>query len=152
MQVHGAADVRFDFHSRKVRDEVVSVLKQAAIDSKKSSRPSSVALEIRTSDLSLSDSRPSFSTSGSSTSSSPITLPPFRSHFEAAAEHTHVFGQKLDEDIDIPAGMAKVPISIIGASGRTVRNQHFVCLTIGSRGDVQPYIALGIELLKNGNR
>ncbi|TFK27999.1 sterol 3-beta-glucosyltransferase [Coprinopsis marcescibilis] len=29
---------------------------------------------------------------------------------------------------------------------------HFVCLTIGSRGDVQPYIALGVRLLKEGHR
>lgn len=29
---------------------------------------------------------------------------------------------------------------------------HFVCLTIGSRGDVQPYIALGLGLLKEGHR
>jgi len=29
---------------------------------------------------------------------------------------------------------------------------HFVCLTIGSRGDVQPYIALGLGLQKEGHR
>ncbi|KAF9468587.1 glycosyltransferase family 1 protein [Collybia nuda] len=29
---------------------------------------------------------------------------------------------------------------------------HFVCLTIGSRGDVQPYIALGLGLMKEGHR
>ena len=29
---------------------------------------------------------------------------------------------------------------------------HFVCLTIGSRGDVQPYIALGLRLLREGHR
>lgn len=28
---------------------------------------------------------------------------------------------------------------------------HFVCLTIGSRGDVQPYIALGLGLKKEGH-
>lgn len=28
---------------------------------------------------------------------------------------------------------------------------HFVCLTIGSRGDVQPYIALGLGLMKEGH-
>ncbi|KAI0087753.1 hypothetical protein BDY19DRAFT_994648 [Irpex rosettiformis] len=30
--------------------------------------------------------------------------------------------------------------------------RHFVCLTIGSRGDVQPYIALGKRLKKDGHR
>ncbi|KAJ7095901.1 glycosyltransferase family 1 protein [Mycena belliarum] len=29
--------------------------------------------------------------------------------------------------------------------------KHFVCLTIGSRGDVQPYIALGLGLMKEGH-
>ena len=29
--------------------------------------------------------------------------------------------------------------------------RHFVCLTIGSRGDVQPYIALAQELKRMGN-
>lgn len=29
--------------------------------------------------------------------------------------------------------------------------KHFVCLTIGSRGDVQPYIALGLGLQKEGH-
>ena len=31
-------------------------------------------------------------------------------------------------------------------------SKHFVCLTIGSRGDVQPYIALGKGLQKEGHR
>lgn len=30
--------------------------------------------------------------------------------------------------------------------------RHFVCLTIGSRGDVQPYIALGLGLKEEGHR
>ncbi|KAK0221931.1 glycosyltransferase family 1 protein [Armillaria fumosa] len=29
---------------------------------------------------------------------------------------------------------------------------HFMCLTIGSRGDVQPYISLGLGLMKEGHR
>jgi sterol 3beta-glucosyltransferase len=31
-------------------------------------------------------------------------------------------------------------------------SKHFVCLTIGSRGDVQPYIALGRGLQKEGHK
>jgi sterol 3beta-glucosyltransferase len=30
--------------------------------------------------------------------------------------------------------------------------RHFVCLTIGSRGDVQPYIALGLRLMQDGHK
>ncbi|KAJ7250909.1 hypothetical protein B0H12DRAFT_1018998 [Mycena haematopus] len=32
------------------------------------------------------------------------------------------------------------------------KSMQFVCLTIGSRGDVQPYIALGLGLMKEGHR
>ncbi|KAI0004465.1 hypothetical protein BJV74DRAFT_807446 [Russula compacta] len=34
----------------------------------------------------------------------------------------------------------------------SVPSRHFVCLTIGSRGDVQPYIALGRRLQKEGHK
>ncbi|KAG6827933.1 hypothetical protein H0H92_009911 [Tricholoma furcatifolium] len=34
----------------------------------------------------------------------------------------------------------------------TMPSRHFVCLTIGSRGDVQPYIALGLGLMKEGHK
>jgi sterol 3beta-glucosyltransferase len=34
----------------------------------------------------------------------------------------------------------------------SMQPMHFVCLTIGSRGDVQPYIALGLGLKKEGHR
>ena len=30
--------------------------------------------------------------------------------------------------------------------------RRFTCLTIGSRGDVQPYIALGLRLMKDGHK
>lgn len=32
-----------------------------------------------------------------------------------------------------------------------VSPKKIVCLTIGSRGDVQPYISLGLELMKDGH-
>lgn len=38
-----------------------------------------------------------------------------------------------------------------GAAAFTSKPQHYVCLTIGSRGDVQPYIALGLGLKRDGN-
>lgn len=37
------------------------------------------------------------------------------------------------------------------ASRLRITPQHFVCLTIGSRGDIQPYIALCLELMKDGH-
>lgn len=35
---------------------------------------------------------------------------------------------------------------------RRIRPRHFVCLTIGSRGDVQPYISLALGLMAEGHR
>lgn len=37
-----------------------------------------------------------------------------------------------------------------GSSRLTPR--RFTCLTIGSRGDIQPYIALGLRLMKDGHK
>lgn len=36
--------------------------------------------------------------------------------------------------------------------GKTIKPRHFMCLTIGSRGDVQPYIALALGLMKDNHR
>lgn len=55
---------------------------------------------------------------------------------------------------NIPIEMlAQMPRAINIPRGTTshIPKQHFACLTIGSRGDVQPYIALGLGLLKEGH-
>ena len=36
--------------------------------------------------------------------------------------------------------------------GKVIKPRHFMCLTIGSRGDVQPYIALALGLMKDNHR
>lgn len=69
-------------------------------------------------------------------------------------EQAVVFGTNLEEEVQVPAGL---PImnrpKVLGmAARRRITGLHFVCLTIGSRGDVQPYISLGRELLKDGNK
>ncbi|KAJ3553296.1 hypothetical protein NM688_g3691 [Phlebia brevispora] len=43
------------------------------------------------------------------------------------------------------------PVNIPGDCILRIPAKHFVCLTIGSRGDVQPYIALGLGLKKEGH-
>lgn len=50
--------------------------------------------------------------------------------------------------------MANIPRIINLPDGLRFHSEprHFVCLTIGSRGDVQPYIALGKGLLAEGHR
>ena len=34
----------------------------------------------------------------------------------------------------------------------TLTPRRFTCLTIGSRGDIQPYIALGLRLIQDGHK
>ncbi|KAG9093377.1 hypothetical protein FRC06_011542 [Ceratobasidium sp. 370] len=44
------------------------------------------------------------------------------------------------------------PINLPASTLIHIPSKHFVCLTIGSRGDVQPYIALALGLMKEGHR
>ncbi|KAG0329204.1 Sterol 3-beta-glucosyltransferase [Dissophora globulifera] len=44
------------------------------------------------------------------------------------------------------------PLSWASHPGKTSRPMHITCLTIGSRGDVQPYIALCKRLMKDGHK
>ena len=59
----------------------------------------------------------------------------------AAADLPPLVQRRLPKVINIPREMLV-----------TKKSLHFVCLTIGSRGDVQPYIALGLGLMNLGHR
>ena len=149
-QVHGASDVRLDFHSAKTRDEVISHLQS-------SSHAARAALALRdpssASLANLSLHRSSSDGSRSSTPTSPVSpysMPPLRSTFQG--ERTHVLGENVIEDVRVDPSFKKPAFHVLGVGPMKVAAQHYVLLTIGSRGDVQPYIALGIELLKDGNR
>ncbi|KAM0787800.1 hypothetical protein ACM66B_003854 [Microbotryomycetes sp. NB124-2] len=107
------------------------------------------ALSVRTDEKSLTSS----GTTGST--GSPYIMSPLKPSFGVARDKAVVLGQNTTEDVAVTGISKPVPFpTLIGASGnrRRVTGLHFVCLTIGSRGDVQPYIALGIELKKDGNR
>lgn len=93
------------------------------------------------------------SVSSAPSGASPYVINPVRGVFEAANDKTMVLGHDMTEDVYIEPGAKQSPIPrILGAVGRRkVTGVHFVCLTIGSRGDVQPYVALGRELIKDGN-
>jgi sterol 3beta-glucosyltransferase len=57
------------------------------------------------------------------------------------ARNANIIRAIFPKTINVPSGVL-VPMP----------SKHFVCLTIGSRGDVQPYIALGKGLQKEGHR
>lgn len=54
---------------------------------------------------------------------------------------SHELKSLLPKAINVPEGVLL-----------SMPSKHFVCLTIGSRGDVQPYIALGRGLQKEGHK
>jgi sterol 3beta-glucosyltransferase len=71
------------------------------------------------------------------------------------AQKLEVFQTDADQDIPSPEDVA--PIMFRSTSSSFVdfkpkKALHFTCLTIGSRGDVQPYIALCQGLIKEGHR
>lgn len=66
---------------------------------------------------------------------------------------TVVLGRNIIEDMRYPdLALHKMPPIINAVGDLNIPSQLFVCLTIGSRGDVQPYIALCLELQKRGHR
>lgn len=71
---------------------------------------------------------------------------------------TVVLGQSIEESVPSPTGpifyspSSAPPLLNVKVLRRPVAPSHFICLTIGSRGDVQPYIALALELMKDGHR
>ncbi|KAK4046210.1 hypothetical protein OIV83_006242 [Microbotryomycetes sp. JL201] len=182
IQVHGAPDCRLDFTSKKLRDEVITRLKTAvleakvvdlAINSHSEGSQSAPGLESRSSfngsttesvassdhhgqpELSIKTDERSLTSGTTASSSSPYVMSPLKPTFGVAREKAVLLGQNTDEDVAVTGISRPVHFpTLIGASGnrRRVTGLHFVCLTIGSRGDVQPYIALGIELKKDGNR
>jgi sterol 3beta-glucosyltransferase len=62
----------------------------------------------------------------------------------------------LKDKIDMPPMMLDHTLSELEAPEyfcrKPLESKHFTLLTIGSRGDVQPYIALGKALIKEGHR
>lgn len=180
IQVRGAPDVRFDFHSKKLRDLTVSTLSSIILTKQQSqaqlhsldssyrssedskftsaSSPPLSSLNTNLSHLSLDPSNPNSPlTPPSSTlftsSGSPYTMNPVRSPFEASVHRQTILGQDLEEHVNITPGAKKfsMPPLLGSIGGRKLTGLKFVCLTIGSRGDVQPYVALGRELIKDGN-
>lgn len=79
-----------------------------------------------------------------STSHTALLAPPGRKYtsLRKGIDPSNVL--RFPRAVNLPAGL---DIQALPAPSR-----HFVCLTIGSRGDVQPYIALGKRLKSVGHR
>ncbi|TCD70176.1 hypothetical protein EIP91_004646 [Steccherinum ochraceum] len=97
---------------------------------------------------------PPVSKQTSSTTSLP-TSPTKASRVLAPLSRVVTLTSKKNMNLDLtPAMTLKLPkaVNIPAGTILPMAKSHFVCLTIGSRGDVQPYIALGVGLLKRGHQ
>ena len=133
LEITGHTDMKFEFKSEELRDEAIRRIK----------------LALKTDDLSLSSSEASSATLASFPSESeprsPIEVisPISRTITAVASKRLPAALQimRLPKAINLPRDLLHKTDSL-----------HFVCLTIGSRGDVQPYIALGLGLQREGHR
>ncbi|KAI5475042.1 hypothetical protein MNV49_002067 [Pseudohyphozyma bogoriensis] len=158
IQVHGSPDVRLDFHSKKLRDEVITKIKDAVLAFKTQALhidPSPATSPLPTRPTQTTSPLASGTTTPSAVPSSPgYTLNPYTSNFAADPSHYKVLGVDLEENPKIPIGLQPTDTpKVLGTIGyKRLSGLHVFCLTIGSRGDVQPYISLALELMKDGNR
>lgn len=140
IELEGRPDIRFEFKLAEVRDEAIKRINAAVQTSKESldsppTSPASPNFSSNNHNDSLSHLIPSRSITG-------ILAPLSRS---IAA----VIAIGLPESLQLRMPKAiNLPREVL----RARPSMHFVCLTIGSRGDVQPYIALGLGLMKEGHR
>ncbi|KIK07950.1 glycosyltransferase family 1 protein [Laccaria amethystina LaAM-08-1] len=149
--IEGQAEMRFVFRTAAIRDAALEHIKQSisfcqsgTIASPISSRAGSPEPEkasVTPTSHSPTRRRPPKSPERSATG---IFAPLSRSlsaAVSAAAELPVNFQRRIPKVVNLPRDILITRASL-----------HFVCLTIGSRGDVQPYIALGLGLRKEGHR
>ncbi|ESK94997.1 glycosyltransferase family 1 protein [Moniliophthora roreri MCA 2997] len=162
LEVEGYPDLKFQFRSREVRDEAVLRVNNAASAKSPLSSPPWDRKQFST--VNNSTSVPGTPTSPSTTpslsgASSGSTAPTSVSNRSSNAVHllspssrTHAVVHAASVNLQ-SVSILHFPkaINLDPHLLPMQRTLHFVCLTIGSRGDVQPYIALGLGLKKEGH-
>lgn len=155
LEVKGHKDIMFTFKSLELRDDAMKRINAASrearekVSSKRTSlspAPDSVATLVASSTMAAT----------APLASSPVPATPTSSTAPSATEQLASISRILERSATrvIPTELlAHVPrpINIPADQQYHVQPQHFVCLTIGSRGDVQPYIALCLGLKKEGH-
>lgn len=146
--VEGQAEMRFVFRTAAIRDAALERIKQSIsfcqsgiVASPISSSPEPGKASVKPTSHSPTRWRHAKSPERSATG---IFAPLSRSlsaAVSAAAELPVNFQRRIPKVVNLPREILITRASL-----------HFVCLTIGSRGDVQPYIALGLGLRKEGHR
>ncbi|KAF5389258.1 hypothetical protein D9757_003518 [Collybiopsis confluens] len=144
IQIEGYSDLKFQFKTPELRDEGIRRINcaRAALEYSMIVTPSAFSTSLPTASDSWSPSSPS--SFPSATNAIDMISPPERI---AAAVASAVRAYPISTILSFP--------KVINLESNFLPNQpslHFVCLTIGSRGDVQPYIALGLGLKKENHK
>ncbi|ODV85021.1 glycosyltransferase family 1 protein [[Candida] arabinofermentans NRRL YB-2248] len=128
--IHGHEELFFEFSSHEVRDDCeLLLLKQIDVFKKASAD----------------------STGYPSESSSDESYKLAESSVSLASARLRLFENRITDEIgiDVPIIIEDHPLT--KTKVKPIKTFRFTLLTIGSRGDVQPYIALGKGLLKEGH-
>ncbi|KAG9018544.1 hypothetical protein FRB90_011520 [Tulasnella sp. 427] len=155
LEVKGHKDILFSFKSQEVRDDAIRRINAAAKQAKESmaskrgsqsSVPEPIATLVASSTLAAT----------APLATSPLSATPTSSTAPSATEQLASVSRILERSATriIPTELLPhIPraINIPSDKHYHIQKQHFVCLTIGSRGDVQPYIALCLGLQKEGH-
>jgi sterol 3beta-glucosyltransferase len=136
LEIKGGFSLKLVFRTQECRDDAITLISGLNNGSHMPSSPSGTIIPSAT--LSLSESP----TKSMKTNATGIIAPLSRSLAAAATVNFPTTVQiRLPKAINLPHDVL-----------HSMPPMHFVCLTIGSRGDVQPYIALGLGLKKEGHR
>ncbi|KAI0689542.1 hypothetical protein BC835DRAFT_1282708 [Cytidiella melzeri] len=154
VEIEGQNNLNFFFRNEADRDEAINKLNEVKggpvpifTDSPTSTPTASASFDRPYFDIRPTGSSPAKSPpsspglrSGHKTSRTTLLAPPTRKYtsLQQSLDPTNIL--KFPKAVNLPPGM-----------DLTALPRHFVCLTIGSRGDVQPYIALGLRLKKDGH-
>ena len=147
--VEGQADMRFVFKTAAIRDAALEHIKQSISFCQTDIVASPISSGAGSPEPEEVSVKPTLQTrrrhvKSPERSATGIFAPLSRSlnaAVTAAAELPVNFQRRLPKVVNLPREILVARSSL-----------HFVCLTIGSRGDVQPYIALGLGLKKEGHR
>ncbi|WVQ77692.1 hypothetical protein IAR50_007382 [Cryptococcus sp. DSM 104548] len=147
LQVHGQKDVRFEFWNKEARDEVISRINATCAASGREYRgDESSSRHITQLDTPVSPT----SYDGIERVASPASDPLLEHPADILVPPKDLLMQSMAMDDEALSYMPFVANKPPGFN--TIRPRTFTCLTIGSRGDVQPYIALGLRLKKDGHK
>ena len=159
IEIHGQNDLRLGFSSEKKRDEAIEQINRfIGLSQEPHSSASPTSMSPSTSPapndghVGSLEQIPESSTSPGGTTTGPtrsntmnatsILAPLSRVPSAVQKQHMpHALKSVLPKAVNVPENVLL-----------SIPSKHFCCLTIGSRGDVQPYIALGRRLQKEGHK